>query len=108
VHFQVVNSASKARTSVGGGTASLEVAVYPNSFSEQVILLLRSGVSQPVVVQAYDAKGRQVGGLYEGQLQAGRAQRVEISGHSWPNGLYFLRVSTPQQQLVRKVIRQRN
>jgi len=95
VHFQVVNSASKARTSVGEGAASLEVTVYPNPFSEQVILLLRSGVSQPVVVQAYDAKGRQVGGLYEGQLQAGPEQRVEINGRSWPDGSYFLRVSTP-------------
>jgi hypothetical protein len=107
VNFRVVNSASAARTSVGEGAASLAVAAYPNPFIEQVVLLIRSSLSQAVEVQGYDAKGRQVGKVYEAQLEAGQVHRVEITGCSWPESLYFLRVSTPQGQLVKKVIRQR-
>jgi hypothetical protein len=106
VNFQVINSASPARVSVAEEPL-LEVTAYPNPFGEKLYAVIKSAVSQPVVVHCYDAKGTQVGELYQAELQAGQAQRVELDGRTWPDGLYFLRVNTPQQHLVKKVILQR-
>ena len=60
--------------------------------------------SVPVRLAVYDALGRQVEVLDEGERGAGMHEVVWTGSHAGP-GLYFLRLAVPGRMLVRRVVR---
>ena len=66
---------------------------FPNPFREQATFTLEVARAQPVRVGVYDALGRQVALLHDGDLAAGTAHRFAVDARSLASGTYFVRVS---------------
>jgi hypothetical protein len=84
-------------TAVDGGPApvasAIEVqAAVPNPFTPQTSVRFRVAEGQDVRVLLYDALGRQVRTLFEGPLEAGVYETVEVDGAGLPAGTYVVRV----------------
>ena len=67
-------------------------AAVPNPFTPQTSVRFRVAASQDVRVVLYDALGRAVRTLFEGPVEAGVYETVEIAGGSLPAGTYVVRV----------------
>ncbi len=67
-------------------------AAVPNPFTPQTSVRFRVAASQDVRVVLYDALGRSVRTLFEGPVEAGVFETVEIAGGSLPAGTYVVRV----------------
>ena len=63
---------------------------YPNPFGSTTTFELRLDHAQAVRAEAFDALGRRVAVLHDGELGAG-LHRLTLSGSSLPSGLYLVR-----------------
>ena len=73
--------------------AAVEVqAAIPNPFTPQTSVRFRVAEAQPVRVVLYDALGRAVRTLFDGPLDGGVLETVEIDGAGLPAGTYVVRV----------------
>lgn len=68
---------------------------YPNPFSNQATLVFDFPKEQHLSLTVYDALGRQVESLFEGEMHAGR-HTISIDASTWAPGLYFVRLTTPE------------
>ena len=66
-------------------------AAYPNPFNPRTTFELEVARTQRVDVGLYDALGRRVAVLFEGAVEAGEVQKVEVDGSDLPSGLYLYR-----------------
>ena len=74
------------------GTHQLSSA-YPNPFNPQSQFRLAVAQDQHVTATLYNALGRRVSVLFNGQIEAQTARVVAIDGEALPSGTYFIRVS---------------
>ena len=85
-------------TALGGApgeasVAAVEVqAATPNPFSRGTSVRFRVAAAQDLRVTLYDALGRRVRTLFEGPLDAGVYETVEVLGADLPPGTYVVRV----------------
>ena len=70
------------------------LSIFPNPFRDDATMILDLPKTQFVKVEVFDAIGRRMTLLHEGMLEAGR-HRLDVAGSTWPPGVYFARVSTP-------------
>jgi hypothetical protein len=84
------------------GTYALSAA-YPNPFNPQTRFELAVRQQQHVVVSVYDALGRQVATLFEGQVAAGEARTLTFDAGSLPSGMYMIRAVGETFQEARRV-----
>lgn len=76
------------------GTAGVEIeAARPNPFSGATTLRFATEADQPVTVEVYDAVGRRVRTVFEGDVVAGRWQEVRIEAGDLPAGTYVVRLT---------------
>jgi len=79
----------------------------PNPFNPTTRVSLEIGVSGPVVVDVYDARGRHVRTLFEGTLAAGRHTFTwdgrDAAGIARPSGVYWLRADAASHRATRKL-----
>ncbi|MDX1421352.1 MAG: M36 family metallopeptidase, partial [Rubricoccaceae bacterium] len=68
-------------------------AAAPNPFAERAALTLEVARTQPVRVGLYDALGRRVALLHDGELAGGVAHRLSVEAAGLASGTYFVRVS---------------
>jgi len=73
------------------GTHQLSSA-YPNPFNPQSQFRLAVARDQHVTATLYNALGRRVAVLFNGQIEGQTTQVVAISGEALPSGTYFVRV----------------
>jgi hypothetical protein len=67
-------------------------AAVPNPFTPQTSVRFRVAEAQDVRVVLYDALGRRVRTLFEGPLEGGVYETVEVHGAELPAGTYVVRV----------------
>ncbi|MEM1271609.1 MAG: T9SS type A sorting domain-containing protein, partial [Bacteroidota bacterium] len=70
-------------------------APAPNPATAFARARLTSATSQPVIVEVFDALGRRVSTVFDGRVDGGQTIELSVSLDALPNGLYFLRASTP-------------
>ncbi|MGV3640991.1 MAG: IPT/TIG domain-containing protein [Adhaeribacter sp.] len=93
------------RASPGAMAGAATLAAWPNPFRQQVTFSFSLPQTQPVKVAVYDILGREVSLLYEGEMPAHQAARVEWRPDSrQAGGMYFLRLLAPGQQQQHKVL----
>ncbi len=89
---------------------AIRVSTFPNPFREQLSIELSSSKSSEVKVKIYNIKGQQVKSLSQ-EVYSGNNSITwdgkDQSGNSSANGIYFIRVSSPGQNLVYKVLKMR-
>lgn len=85
---------------LGGDPNDLEVVVYPNPFTNGVMVRLEQGLEEEVQAQVFDISGRLVQtDMYEANTQL----TIPLLGLS--QGSYFLRLSSGQQQVVKQLLK---
>lgn len=66
---------------------------YPNPFSRTTELTVEVAEAQHVQVAVFDALGRQVATLHDGELAADRPHRLTFDAADLPAGVYFVRTT---------------
>ena len=80
-----------------------ELKIYPNPMSENVTLEINLLQSEETIIMMTDLQGKLVAVLFRGNLESGN-QKLHLNIQNLKSGIYFLRVQTGAQHLVRKVI----
>jgi len=82
---------------------------YPNPFGENTSVRFALSSTQTVQVRVHDAKGRLVRTIHSGALGSGTHDLPwdgrDRSGQRVSSGVYYVRVTTGQRELVFKVVR---
>lgn len=82
---------------------SLASEVYPNPFTDKTTLKVTLNKLQHVNIQLYDVLGREVKTLFDGLATGPKIIRLE--GDDLAPGLYYYRVTTEKETLVKQVVR---
>ena len=92
----------------GAPAARLGLVASRNPLPGAGTLTLTLPVATEARVEAFDISGRRVTRLFEGRLSAGPQTisftAADDSGAPLPNGVYFVRVTTPDAAAAEKVI----
>lgn len=76
---------------------------YPNPFHDRTTVEVDLPKMQHVRIEVYDVLGRRVVQLHDGTLPAGR-HRLAVDAASWPAGVYFARVDTPNGVATHRMV----
>ena len=87
-----------------GDDASALSAPAPNPTTGVAELSLTVAQSQAVRVALFDALGREVAVLLDGQVAAGAAQTLRLEGRTLPAGLYVVRAVGDTFQATQRVV----
>jgi hypothetical protein len=78
-------------------------ANFPDPFSSTTTLSYTLSETTPVKLEVYDVLGRRVEQLIDLTQPAG-TYTMTIDGSGFPNGLYFLRLTTDQRQAIERMV----
>lgn len=95
--------AGEGLPSAGGLTA----VVSPNPAVFGTTVRIRASEAQAVRVEVFDALGRRVAVLFDGDVAAGSDRTVPLPGGALPPGVYVVRVAGASEQVSRRVVLQR-
>lgn len=76
---------------------------YPNPFRERTTIEVDLPRTQHVQVEIYDVLARRLVQLHDGDLPAGR-HRFPVDAASWPAGVYFARIDTPNGVATHRMV----
>jgi len=76
---------------------------FPNPFNPATMIEFSLPRQSRVTIKVYDLLGREVVTVLDAPKQAGR-HRVTFNGHNLASGVYFYRMQSDEQALVRKMI----
>jgi uncharacterized delta-60 repeat protein len=82
-------------------------AVQPNPARERTTLAFSLRQTQRVQLAVYDAQGKAVAQLFEGEAEGGRTYEVEWQAGTHPSGMYLGRLVTQDGVVHRKIVLQR-
>lgn len=81
---------------------------YPNPFNPATRIVFAIPTTQDVELRVYNVRGQQVRTLVKGSLQAGHHEATwfgrDDSGRQVASGMYFYRLTTVDESLVRKML----
>lgn len=81
---------------------------YPNPFNPTTFITMELASPAPVTLQVFDAMGRLVSTLAQGEYQAGswsfRWDGTDANGMAMPTGLYYYRLTTPTHSETRQMM----
>ena len=107
----VCESNSCPTSDVDGGPSSpkkLQLQVVPNPGSGEVAIRCMVPTRTPAALELFDASGRMVRRLYDGDLPAGEIpvswDGRDDAGRGLPAGLYFARIRIPGEVVTTKII----
>lgn len=88
--------------------SSIKVDQYPNPFNPETTIRYTLDTAQPVRMDIYNVRGQKVRNLVTGYREAG-VHEVVWNGKNHADkpvshGVFFCRISTPEERLVRKMI----
>lgn len=85
--------------------AEPDLTTYPNPFAQQLYVTYQTSKTQSVNVQVFDNQGRKITTLYRAIAPAGQLLKWEWQPDSnLPNGLYLLRLQTPEKISQQKIL----
>ncbi len=83
--------------------AAFPVRIYPNPATDRAILEFELEQASQVEVNLLDLHGRWLKTPYRVRLSAG-VQQLSIDLHAFPEGLYFIRFTSGQAQVTKKIL----
>ncbi|MES2734263.1 MAG: RICIN domain-containing protein, partial [Bacteroidota bacterium] len=84
--------------------SSVNLQAYPNPFSQQVTLSYTPLRTEPVSVVLYNSQGGLVQRVFEGEAEAGVAQKHILQGGSLKAGMYVVKLATSAGTFHRKIM----
>lgn len=85
---------------LGGDPNGLEVVVYPNPFTNGVVVNLEQGLEDAIEVEVFDFSGRLVQNT---SFEANSQLTIPLYGLS--QGAYFMRLRSGEQQIVKQLLK---
>jgi len=82
---------------------SSEIGVYPNPFSGRARIDLSAARGEKVKLSVYNIRGQKVKDLYQGRMEAD-TQSLDWQAQGLAPGVYFIKLESNAQVLVRKVL----
>jgi hypothetical protein len=82
-------------------------AVQPNPAGKRTTLAFSLRETQRVQLAVYDAQGKAVAQLFDGEAEGGRTYEVEWQAGTHPSGMYLGRLVTQDGVVHRKIVLQR-
>ena len=83
-------------------------AIYPNPFNPETNIRFSTRLAGKVNLEIYNVKGQKVNTLVSGHHEAGFYQvtwnGVDNNGRKVGSGVYFTRLTTPDKQVVKKMV----
>jgi hypothetical protein len=76
---------------------------FPNPFNPSTTISFSLPAAQPVTLSIYDVMGRRIAQLVNEQKSAG-THTVQFDASGLASGMYFYRLETPNNQLMRKMM----
>jgi hypothetical protein len=76
--------------------------IMPNPASRHINIHYNTGNKQATVIELYDAAGRLVDRIFEGEL-TGKGM-IKLRSDILNNGIYFVKIMMPQQTIIKKFI----
>jgi hypothetical protein len=80
------------------------VNVYPNPFREYIYLSYETSESGKVSISLLDALGKELRVIVDNPQQVAGKHKIEMNAGSLHNGLYLLKVQTPDVTLMKRVL----
>jgi hypothetical protein len=80
------------------------VNVYPNPFRENIYLSYETSETGKVMITLLDALGKELRVMIDNLQQVAGKHKVEMNAGSLHNGLYLLKVQTPDFTLLKRVL----
>jgi len=77
--------------------------VFPNPMQESALIQLNNKKVQPVQITLCDLAGRTLKTMHNGNMSAG-AQEIKIEKAQLTNGIYFVRIETPEGSFAHKLV----
>jgi len=101
-------AAKPAATAATGAIVRLELMLtgHPNPFSEELQLSFTLPIAQAYTLAVYDAQGRLVQQLANGQAEASQTQQLTVPTRTYAAGLYLVRLTTATGTQQLKLIKQ--
>lgn len=81
----------------------ITLEAYPNPFNSATTVTFSLGKPTEMQLKAYDIQGRLARTLIDG-FNEGTPTQVQLHGANWPSGSYFLRLETPDEILLKRVV----
>lgn len=88
-------------------STELVADVFPNPFQDTGTVDVRVPQTGILVVELFDALGRRLATLHEGNATAGQRIRVPFNGNEYRPGLYMVRISSGDTRIVRRIVKAR-
>lgn len=80
------------------------ISVYPNPSSTHATIFFKTSQAGKVNLRLYDMQGKLIKNIYEGILEKGMLQKVEIETGKFPPGIYVTRLQTSDGVSEKKIV----
>ncbi len=90
--ISVGNCTNKGAQATAIVEAGLKVSAYPNPANDLVNIKLTTAETGNVSVELYNISGMKVATAYNGQVEAGMSQLIDLNTSELPEGVYIYRV----------------
>jgi len=77
---------------------------YPNPFNPSTTIAFTLADDGKATLKVFNMLGQEVATLFDGEAQAGRIQQVKFDASRLPSGLYFAKLESGKQQMLRKMV----
>ena len=78
-----------------------EIHIYPNPVSDQINISIKTNLNRTIDICIYNSQGELVRLL---NLKENAKSPISLPVNDLPNGIYFLKMSTPEQSQTKKII----
>lgn len=89
-------------TSINENESSVGVNIYPNPFSNIATIAFYNKENQNVIINIFDAYGKQISQINKGELAAGDYTE-QFDGSNLPAGIYFVNIISGNSSVTKKV-----
>jgi hypothetical protein len=94
---------SAGQMTLGDSEDEFELDLYPNPFTNQLLVDFVANKTEKMLVEAFDLNGRSLGTLFNGYVEQGASYYGSIDGTNFPSGVILIRFTSDSITKVVKV-----
>jgi CubicO group peptidase (beta-lactamase class C family) len=83
---------------------TMSISVFPNPSSTKTSISVQTELTGKSTIALYDMNGKLVSILYDGTLEKGKQQQIELQTSKLQAGMYFINLQTPAGKMQQKLI----
>lgn len=89
---------------VDKAVATFNIEIFPNPFNDQLFIKCNQNINSNVIIDVYSTDGRKI--FSESYSNINTNEKLQLNlNKNLPEGIYFIKITTDSQQLIRKIIK---